>query len=67
MPTKLESSHKPGTLFLREIKFDYIFKRKVMRSGKVGKIYLPKDLIGKHVYVVLNLNGGVNNESAEKG
>ena len=49
---------KEGKLVLTEINFDHVFKRKVMSSGKVGKIYLPKELIGKTVFVVVNLNGG---------
>jgi len=57
--TRLENSHKPGILSLHQIKFDYVFKRKVMRSGDVAKIYLPKELIGKNVYVVLDLKGGI--------
>ena len=48
---------KKGSLILNEIKFDHIFKRHVMRSGKVGKIYLPKELIDQDVYVVVNING----------
>jgi len=47
-----KNNHK-GNLILKEIRFEQVFKRKVMRSGKVGKIYLPKDLIGKQVYVVV--------------
>lgn len=47
---------KKGTLILQEIKFDHVFKRKVMRSGNVGKIYLPKELVGKSVIVVVDLN-----------
>ena len=43
--------HK-GRLILKEINFDHVVKRRVMRSGKVAKIYLPKNLIGKNVYVV---------------
>ena len=42
-----------GTLILKEIKFEQVLKRKVMRSDKVGKIYLPRNLIGKSVYVVI--------------
>ena len=45
--------HK-GTLVLKEIKFEQAFKRKVMRSGQVGKIYLPKNLIGMSIYVVVS-------------
>ena len=47
---------KEGKLVLTEINFDHVFKRTVMSSGKVGKIYLPKELIGKTVFVVVTLN-----------
>ena len=47
------ANKKSGTLILEQIKFDDSLKRKVMRSGKVAKIYLPKNLIGKYVYVVI--------------
>ena len=44
---------KPGVLILEQIKFDYIFKRKVIRNNKTsGKITLPQELIGEYVYIV---------------
>ena len=52
---------RQGALIVEEIKFDHIFKRKVMKSNNVGKIYLPKELIGKNVYVVADMNN-VNNK-----
>jgi len=56
---------KKGSLILEEIKFDHIFKRTVMKSGSVAKVYLPKELIGKNVYVIvdymLSTRPGVNN------
>ena len=65
---KLDKSYKKGTLILEEIKFDHVFKRVVMKSDKVGKIYLPKELIGKTVLVIADMNGvnGVE-EDQEKG
>jgi putative transposon-encoded protein len=48
---------KKGSLILEVIKFDHIFKRTVMRSGTVGKVYLPRELIGKDVYIVVDMNG----------
>ena len=42
-----------GTLVLKKIKFEHAFKRKVMRSGQVGKIYLPRSFIGMSVFVVV--------------
>jgi len=50
-----DKNYKPGTLVLQEIKFDYVFKRKVMKSGKVGRVYLPKELIDEVVYVVAEI------------
>ena len=56
-PTKINNKcYRKGTLILEEIKFDHVFKRKVMRSGKVGKIYLPKELVDKNVVVIVDLN-----------
>ena len=56
-PIKMNKKcYRKGTLILEEIKFDHVFKRKVMRSGKVGKIYLPKELVDKTVVVVADLN-----------
>ena len=46
-----------GRLILKEIEFNRVFKKKVMRSDKVGKIYLPRELIGKDVYVVVDKKG----------
>ena len=45
-----------GRLSLKEIEFNRVFKKKVMRSDQVGKIYLPRELIGKDVYVVVDKN-----------
>ena len=52
-----EKSYRKGTLVLSEVQFDHVFKRTVMRSGRVGKVYLPKELIGKNVYIVVDMNG----------
>lgn len=49
-------AYRKGTLILSEIKFDHVFKRKVTKSGHVGKIYLPRELIGHQVYVIVDLN-----------
>ena len=51
-----DKSYRKGRLILQEVNFDHIFKRTVMKSGHVGKIYLPKELIGKSVYIVADLN-----------
>jgi len=55
-----KKNHRLGSLFLEEIKFDHVFKRKVMRSGNVGKIYLPKEMIGKNIYVVVQMDANKN-------
>ena len=41
-----------GTLVLKEIKYDSGWIKTVMRSGKVGKVYTPKELIGKDVCII---------------
>lgn len=69
MPMKLKNNYRIGRVVLEEINFDHIFKRVVMRSGTVGKIYLPRELIGKKVYVIVDLNGlnGIENDGKESG
>ena len=44
---------KKGRLVLDDIKFDQVLKRRVMRSGNVGKIYTPKDFIDRDIFIVL--------------
>lgn len=44
-----------GRLILKEIKFDQIYQRTVRRSNeRSGKVHLPPELIGKHVYVIVD-------------
>jgi len=58
-------NYKKGTLVLEEIRFDHVFKRQVKpHSDTAGRIYLPKDLVGKTVYVIADLNG-VNGAESE--
>ena len=49
----MKQNKRPGTLVLEEIKFDNVYKRKVMKSGHVAKVYVPKEMIGRYVYVIL--------------
>lgn len=43
-----------GRLILKEIVFDNCWQRTVSKNNKTsGKVTLPKELIGKKVYVVL--------------
>jgi len=43
-----------GGLILKEIEFDDVHKRKVTKNNSTsGKVALPKELIGKKVYVVV--------------
>ena len=45
-----------GRLILKEIKFDQVYQRTVHKSNeRSGKITLPPELIGKKVYVVVEL------------
>jgi len=53
-----KKNYKKGTLVLEEIRFDHVFKREVKpHSETSGRIYLPKELIGKTVYVIVDMNG----------
>ena len=54
MNTDLKVKH--GQLILQQISFKRILVRNVMKNdsnGNQGKIALPKNLIGKEVYVVV--------------
>lgn len=43
-----------GRLILKEITFDQIYQRTVMSNNETsGKVTLPRKLIGKRVYVVV--------------
>lgn len=53
-----EKNYKKGMVVLEGVRFDHMFKRKVMRhSDTAGKIYLPKELVGKTVCVIVDVNG----------
>lgn len=56
MYKKIGNNYEIGRLIIDKVSFDHIFKRRVMKSGKVGKIYLPKELIGFDVFVVVKYN-----------
>jgi len=50
----MKTKKTTGRLILKEIKFDQVYQRKVSKNNdSSGKITLPKELIGKHVYVVV--------------
>ena len=53
--SKLDKYYLEGSLPLKEVPFDHIFRRKVMASGSVCKVYLPKELKDKIVHVVAEL------------
>lgn len=43
-----------GKITLREIEYDQLLERKVSRNNaSSGKVTVPKDYIGKRVYVVV--------------
>ena len=47
-----------GTLILKQINFDDIYKKKVGRNAPgSGKVSLPERYIGKHVYVIIPKEG----------
>ena len=50
-----------GRLILKEIEFNKVWKKTVTKNNDTsGKIQLPKDLIGKEVYIILEGDGGKN-------
>ena len=50
----MEAKKRSGVLILDQIKFDYTFKKKVIKNNNTsGKITVPKGLIGKEVYIVV--------------
>ena len=54
MTKKTNNSYTKVTLILKQIEFTRIFRRKIMSNNNTsGKVTLPKDLIGKSVYVVV--------------
>ena len=58
----LNKRERKGRLILEEIHFDHVFKRQVKQhSDSSGRIYLPRDLVGKYVYVVYGV-GELKNE-----
>lgn len=45
---------KKGILIIEQIQFEDAFKKRVIKNNDTsGKITLPKDLIGKEVYIVV--------------
>ena len=51
MKTKFDTK---GRLFLEEVPFDTVYKRKVGRGSQTcGRIYVPIELLGRNVYVVV--------------
>ena len=47
-----------GRLVLKEISFDQVYQRTVMNNNETsGKVTLPKKLVGKRVYVVVEPEG----------
>ncbi len=48
-----------GRLIIREIKFSQLLERRVIKNNRSsGKVTLPKHLIGKKVYIVIEGKGG---------
>ncbi|GEM_PF-6518087 len=54
---------KKGKLVFREIVFEDVLVRTVVSNNKTsGKVQLPKELVGKNVYVVVVNDAEVNEE-----
>lgn len=50
----MKVSKTKGMVVLEQIKFDDTLKRKVMKNNDTsGKVTLPKELIGKEVYIIV--------------
>ena len=50
----MKKQKKNCSLIIEPINFDDAFKRKVMKNNETsGKVTVPKELIGKEVYVIV--------------
>ena len=55
--TKIKKYYKKGVFMMEGLPFDHIIPRIARSSGKnICRISLPKELDGKKVYVLVNLN-----------
>ena len=60
--TKIKRYYKKGVLVIKEVGFDHVIPRVARSSGRgVCRISLPKELDGKKVYVLCDLNN-INGE-----
>ena len=49
----MKNEKTKGRLILKEIEFEQVWKKTVVRNNDTsGKVQVPKDLIGKEVYIV---------------
>lgn len=54
---KIKKYYKRGTLFIEGLSFDHVIPRVARSSGRnVCRISLPRELDGKKVYVLVDLN-----------
>lgn len=57
MSKKTNNSHTKGVLILKQVEFNRVYYRKVSKNNSTsGKVTVPRELIGKSVYVVADLN-----------
>ena len=57
MSKKTNNNHTKGVLILKQIEFNRVYHRKVSSNNKTsGKVTVPRELIGKSVYVVVDVN-----------
>ena len=59
MSTKIKKYYERGVLPIKSINFDHVIPRVARKSptGEVCRISLPKELDGKKVYVIVDMNG----------
>lgn len=51
----MKISKKKGILILEQISFEDAYKKKVIKNNDTsGKVTLPKELIGKEVYIIVS-------------
>ena len=64
---KIKKYYKRGIFMIEGLSFDHVIPRIARSSGKnVCRISLPKELDGKRVYVLVDMNG-LNGTSEEEG
>ena len=64
--TKIKKYYKRGIFMIEGLSFDHVIPRVARSSGKnVCRISLPKELDGKRVYVLVDMNGLNGDDNAQ--